>query len=378
MVEALFPEASSRALPSDSTTPASSLAVFALTERVPEWAQSFDPALPVDEWLAASLASKNECVVLVDAALLDGNPEWVARVQRDLGPLIAIAPSPGASSRARALGARATVPPSVLEAPRSVAMEVLNDALAGPTVDADRMERFMRDAIHEFRTPLTVISEFVGLCEDGIGGPLTERQRTYLGYIQGAVDRMAEQFDDYRDGLRMRMGSLEHTPSNDPIDSVLRAAFDHMGFALGSSDVDAPGELSSDEFAPGMVLHGVDSARAIEALKRILAGARKLSSPSEALDITVEALESRVIVRVAFTGTEPSAEDVAVIDQGTTMRDDGFYRSVARVFGLGVSMARMFLLQSGGKLRLETSPGFGGAYVVELPARAGAERRLAA
>lgn len=40
----------------------------------------------------------------------------------------------------------------------------------GAQHQAEAIEELKRDAIHEFRTPLTVITEFTSLCEDGVGG----------------------------------------------------------------------------------------------------------------------------------------------------------------------------------------------------------------
>ena len=71
-----------------------------------------------------------------------------------------------------------------------------------------------------------------------------------------------------------------------------------------------------------------------------------------------------------------SDDDVIVMRDGTIHREDGFYRSVARVFGLGVSMARLFLEQSGGDLRLEVEKGAGGTFVVTVPVELPSSVRL--
>ena len=47
-------------------------------------------------------------------------------------------------------------------------LDILADLADGPAIVPCKMERYMRDAIHEFRTPLTVISEFAALCKDAI------------------------------------------------------------------------------------------------------------------------------------------------------------------------------------------------------------------
>jgi signal transduction histidine kinase len=93
----------------------------------------------------------------------------------------------------------------------------------------------------------------------------------------------------------------------------------------------------------------------------------------------IESLDSRgggVTVRTELAGTaeRPSAK-LVVSDTGRGMTRaelerafDDFYTTKAEGTGLGLSIARRLVQDLGGTLRVETEPGTGSTFTVELPA----------
>lgn len=328
-----------------------------MTAIVPDWAAPCEASVVATDTGGAD----PQTVVLIDAVLLREHDEvWVHEIESTLGSVVAICANPGEADWARAHGVRRAAPASILRACSDVALDILADIVATQLSSRSRLERFMRDAVHEFRTPLTVISEFVGLCQDGVGGPLTERQEDYLGYIKGAVERMGEQFDDYRDGLLMHLGTLEQSPSTGNLAQIVeQAAISMDALYVRNTDLSA------------VRLEQVDSQRLTEAVKRLIGGAMKLAAKGEQVEVELvspsEASSSCVEVHVRYRGVVLSEEDVTVMEEGLVIRSNGFYRSVARVFGLGVSMARMFLSQSGATTCLELAEGVGGSFIARFP-----------
>lgn len=338
--------------------------VVTMLERVPAWAAALEldviAAEPerVIESVAHLVDDDARAVVLVDAALLDPSERaWLDDVRAGLGPVIAIGRSTDELAAARRSGVDGALPQSFLDVPADLAREVLGDHVDAPAPQPDAMERFMRDAIHEFRTPLTVIAEFTALCEEGLGGPLTDKQRDYLAHVQAAAERLCTEFDDYRDTIRLETGSLVLERNDASLEVVIASALDAVDFDVHRA------QRVDDR----VTLDGVDAARLTESLQRVLRVGEKFRRADEPLDLTTTSTPTHEEISIGFVGILPSEDDMHVLDRGYVDCPGGPYRTVARVFGLGAAMAHKFLERSGGSLRIERRGTGGGALVVSVP-----------
>lgn len=344
----------------------SDLTVYLMTEEEPAWAAAEGlrcVTLQPDSLLHAC-ASDGPSVVVLDAALLRlPDREWVESIEAALGCVIAVGTTSSESAGARESGVRATLPSSFLSVPGELAASVLVGLQRETPTAGEPLERFMRDAIHEFRTPLTVIIEFASLCEDGVGGDLTAKQEGYIGHVLKAADRLCQHFDDYRDAIRMQLGGLPQQDDVRPLDEIVEGA-------VRDSDANVVvGEMSS----AGCIVAPIDAEQLSKAIDRIIAVAAKWTRGDKTIRVSVKAspdVDDAHEVRIEFSGLEPSSNDIDVLAHGTLEFETSLYRSVARVFGLGVAMAKLFLEESRGAVRLEPRPGVGGAYVVTIPTAA--------
>jgi signal transduction histidine kinase len=97
----------------------------------------------------------------------------------------------------------------------------------------------------------------------------------------------------------------------------------------------------------------------------------------------VDSLDSRsgritVTTEAAGGHTEPAKVRISVVDTGPGMTRkeldqafEDFYTTKADGTGLGLSIVRRLILDLNGTLHVETEPGVGTRFVVELPAVAG-------
>lgn len=341
--------------------PGAPLSIVTMLERVPSWADSPGFAtVAVDRDSPLDAITAGTSLVLMDAALLDrGDVDWVRRIQNDVGAVVVIADGIRDAAVARSLSVAACLPASFLDVPGDVARSVLEDFVGESAISGGKMERFMRDAIHEFRTPLTVISEFAALCEEGIGGPINEKQRGYLQQVIRAADKLCREFDDYRDAIRLQLGTLLLEVDSAPLALVVADAVE-----LSGCDIAVTADLDEET-----LIDGVDRDRLVESISRVVEAANKLSRSSDPMRLTVEPVAAGHEVVVEFEGLEPSDVDVRVMREGCVETDGGPYRTVARVFGLGVAMSKLFLCECGGDITLEKSSMGGGRFRVLVPTR---------
>ena len=256
---------------------------------------------------------------------------------------------------ARASEVAGVLPASVLTAPDELAHALLLDYAtpACATATVDHADRFLGDAIHEFRTPSTVIREFASLCLEGVGGPLTDKQEEYLHYIEMAAERLGEDFVDYRDAVRLESGAQRPAADRAPLMDIVASAVQGEGVMLIGDVYDAD---------------AVDPVGTERALGRLIAAGRKWTRSDARIRVAVTAGDGadRVTLTVEFSGLEPVDVDIAVLRDGVVDSDTGPYRSVARVFGVGVAMVRLWAAEVGGEVRLRRTDG-GGVFALELP-----------
>ena len=347
---------------------AQGLTVYLMGERSPDWSsssamecRSLGSELS-DASVLELLDSTGGAVVLMDAALLnEADPAWIWSVQSTLGPVVALGADAGEVAQAQLSRVSGSLPRSFLDVPGEVAHAVLHHFSTASLTKASDMERFMRDAIHEFRTPLTVMAEFTSLCEDGVGGPLTPKQHTYLAYVQTAAKRLCRDFDDYRDLLRMNLGALKFNADGLPLVDVLGAAAEVV-----EESVDIEWDVPSS-----VLLDGIDASRLVESIHRVTLAAKKLHRSEAPITVRASCQESAAgssyAVTVSFHGVEPAAVDIEVLATGLVEIEGSPRRSIARVFGLGIAMSQAFLGNCGGSIRLQCTAGQGGAFVLSVP-----------
>ena len=364
--------------PSAAESP-SALTVYFMGEGTPNW--SSYPGITChplgsdlgDASLLELLDSNASAVVLMDTALLgEMDPGWVWSVQNALGPVVALGVNAEEMLGAQKSRVSGALPLSFLDVPGDVAHAVLKHYAGASMTNASEMERFMRDAVHEFRTPLTVMSEFTSLCNDGVGGPLTDKQHTYLAYVQAGAERLCRDFDDYRDSLRMQLGALKFNQDSTPLVDVLGAVAEVV-----DESIDLDWNLPCD-----VLLDEIDASRLVESIHRVTLAAEKLHRGDEPMALRVSSHASpggtRHDVTVSFHGIEPAPVDIEVLATGLVEIEGSPRRSIARVFGLGIAMSQTFLNNCGGAVRLESVEGKGGSFVLSVPTRGCAERARAA
>ncbi len=67
----------------------------------------------------------------------------------------------------------------------------------------DANHRFVENACHDFRSPLTVIKEFASIISEGLAGDVNEEQSEFLEIILTRVDQLSQMVDGILDASRL-------------------------------------------------------------------------------------------------------------------------------------------------------------------------------
>ena len=237
---------------------------------------------------------------------------------------------------------------------------------------SDSQRRMLANVAHEIRTPLTSIQGYAQGLIDGVFGE-PEAQRTALTAIAEESERLNGLVVQILQLARLESGetTVRRVPVriDQTIDRVLHryqreAAANQI--ALIHERAPLP-EISAD---PALLEQAIDNLIR-NALRHTPSGGR----------ITVQTAESTV------GGTRLPAARISVSDTGSGIAPDDipyvfdrFYRASAERtaasdrdegFGLGLAIVREIATSHGGRVSVESRPGHGATFVVELPLGAG-------
>jgi len=225
--------------------------------------------------------------------------------------------------------------------------------------------RFLANVSHELRIPLQSVSGYGSLLADT---PLDPEQREYTHTLLSASDNLSSIISDLLDISSIEAGKLdlEDIPFN------LRDTLNDLVHMLGTRARDKGLELDVrvDENLP-WELAG-DPVRVRQVLLNLLSNAIKFTDSGHVL-ISAEALERKegqVHLRLAVedTGVGISPEDIERIYEPHVQLNQRF-RQPSPGAGLGLTICRQLVQLMGGSLDVESRPGEGSTFWMELSLR---------
>jgi signal transduction histidine kinase len=241
-----------------------------------------------------------------------------------------------------------------------------NDAL----VAADEIKiDFVHHVSYELRSPLTNIIGFAHFLGDPAAGPLTEKQREYLGYINFSTNALLAIINNILDLATIDAGAM--TLNLGPVD--IRKTMDAA--VEGVQDRLVKDGLSLDmRVAPDVGSFTADERRVLQVLFNLLSNAIGFSPPGETVTLTAERRDGAVVFSVTDRGPGIPAE---VKDRVFNWFETHSLGSHHRGTGLGLSLVRSFVELHGGSVRLDSAPGEGTTVVCTFPLEHAAERTAA-
>jgi two-component system sensor histidine kinase KdpD len=245
-----------------------------------------------------------------------------------------------------------------LEALLAAALE--RDELLGGVVETRALRRsdvvktaLLRAVSHDLRSPLTAILTAVeplqaASIDDG-------DRRDLAGDIGEEATRLSRLIDNLLDLSRLEADAAEPRPEWTSLDEVIRSAVDEL---------DLPADSFRLSIAPELPLVRADAAQLERAFANLLENSARYSG-GHPVSVRARPGHERIIVRVVDRGPGiPPAQRERVFEP--------FYRSGTeasghRGSGLGLAIVRGFVEANGGRVSVESLPGQGTSFVVELP-----------
>jgi signal transduction histidine kinase len=226
-------------------------------------------------------------------------------------------------------------------------------------LDARRVkDEFLANISHELRTPLTAVMGYLALMEEGLAGPVTTEQRKTLAQVKTASQHLLDLIADLLELTTLKRGGLEATTSafdmRDPLhDAISTTRGRPENVALRVSEPETATLVVSDR------------RKIAKMLGALLSNAYKFTPKGE-IRLSVSVRNDHVVYRVEDTGIgiademqQLVFEEFRQVDGSSTRRYGGS--------GLGLALARRLARLLGGEIYLDSAPGEGSTFRVELP-----------
>ena len=226
-------------------------------------------------------------------------------------------------------------------------------------VDSEnKLRRFVADASHELRTPITAIRGFAELHRQGaVSGEANTKE--LIGRIESESKRMGSLVEDLL--LLARLDQSREMKS-EPVNLS-----DLVADAVESARAAGPNHAVKFEKPAEEIYALGDSDRIHQVVANLLANARAHTPAGTNIDVSINQSEDGVRVRIADNGPGLSAADQERIFERFYRADSSRVRTDGEGTGLGLSIVDAVMRAHTGQVSVESELGKGAAFTLFFP-----------
>jgi signal transduction histidine kinase len=252
---------------------------------------------------------------------------------------------------------------AIHEANRALEASLLERRRAEQAAEAANRAKseFLSRMSHELRTPLNGVLGFAQLLELD---SLSARQRESVEHILKGGRHLLRLIDEVLDLARIETGRL--SVSLEPVlaADAIRGALDLVRPQAAARDVTLAAEIAGDVFVRA------DRQRLQQVLLNLLSNAVKYNRDGGTVTVSCAAAAEPGRVRVAVSDTGPGIAPAMQARLFTPFDRLGAEQTEVEGTGLGLSLSKRLVEAMGGRLLVESRPGDGATFIVELAAAA--------
>ncbi|RYG29930.1 MAG: PAS domain-containing sensor histidine kinase, partial [Chitinophagaceae bacterium] len=238
-------------------------------------------------------------------------------------------------------------------------LEELNESLRKRAAELQasntELERFAYVASHDLQEPLRMVSSFLQLLENKLGGDLDETGKKYIDFAIDGAERMKTLIQDLLQ--YSRVGTSKEMVVNVNMDEILNSV--KMIYSLAIT------ESSAELVIHPLPVIKAEKAQMHQLFQNLVGNAIKYSSPSPPrIEVGYEELPNdwQFYVRDQGIGIHPKFfEKIFVIFQRLHNKTE--YSGT----GIGLAICKKIVERHGGVIWVESEPGKGTCFFVRLP-----------
>lgn len=234
--------------------------------------------------------------------------------------------------------------------------------MTGELERADQQRRNLTaDVAHELRTPLHIIQGNLEGILDGVYEPTAEHINTTLDETR----LLARLVDDLRTLSLAEAGQLPLTWEPVDVAELLADVGTSFSGQAEAAGIDLRVEIEGD--ASDLTITG-DVGRLDQVLSNLMANALRYTPAGGAVALLAQPMDGGVRIAVRDTGRGISPEDLPYVFDRFWRGDRSRSHAGGAGSGLGLAIARQLVQAHSGRIGVESEPGRGTTFTVELPA----------
>jgi signal transduction histidine kinase/ActR/RegA family two-component response regulator len=222
---------------------------------------------------------------------------------------------------------------------------------------------FLANTSHEIRTPLTAIAGYADLLLEDIDRPVAREERLEMvETIRRNAEHLRRVLGDVLDLSRIEAGRIDLELASVEVAEILRDVTQLMNVQAELKGLSLSLELGPD--LPRRVQS--DATRLRQVLVNLLGNAIRFTARGGVRVVASRAPSDRLAISVVDTGPGLSAEQLPRIFEPFVQGDSSTTRTHGGT-GLGLTISAALVELMGGSLSVDSAPGTGSTFRVELP-----------
>jgi signal transduction histidine kinase len=223
--------------------------------------------------------------------------------------------------------------------------------------------RFVDNVSHEFRTPLTVIKEYVSLVRDGLVGDLNEEQRQMLDVVGDRADDLNNMVDDMLDISKLEAGMMGIWRKNCTVGEIIKHIRPNLEKKSSVKEVGIEFDLPDD--LPEIYC---DDEKIGRVIVNLTTNAIKFSGEPGHVRLWARSnhAQRELVIGVTDNGPGISEENInAIFERFKQVSDNP--RGSTKGFGLGLNIAKELVDLNLGEMNVESTTGQGSTFSFTVP-----------
>jgi two-component system sensor histidine kinase GlrK len=229
--------------------------------------------------------------------------------------------------------------------------------------ELDKMKAdFFSSVSHEFRTPLSTIKMGLGLLQEEVEGPISDKQRKLLDILGEETNRLTGLVNALLDLSKMEAGMMTYAFEQKDLLPLIGKVTKEMEPLVEARKIHLEAKM-----ADRLPQVKMDSERMLQALRNLIGNAVKFTPDGGRVSVAARPTGQGVEVSVSDTGPGIPRENLNTIFEKF---QQGIVKGPQQMkgTGLGLAITKQIIASHGGRIWAESRPGQGSTFIFLLPA----------